>query len=420
VNVRRRGEGPGGEPAASVQIALWGNFGALNLGNECTLAAAIANLRAQLPHVTLICVCSCPGDVATRHGIAAIPIASGANGKDPRGAKPLRLLRRLWAEVAEWIRAWRAMRGVSALLVTGTGILTDHGEGTLGFPYQLFKWCAASRLRGGKVLYLSVGAESISQPLSRLFLRNALRMADYRSYRDAHSVAVLRRNGMRTEGDPIFPDLAFSLALAALPPQAGRGARNAPIVAVGLFNYSVPGPGDADARAAYEGYLEKICGLIGWLQARGCTVRVIIGDLAYDAAVRSDLRALLQRRDASLSADAFADAPATSWQELLGQLEPVDFVIASRFHNLVLALMLGKPAISLSYEPKNEALMQQMRLSEYCQTLDGLDLEQLTDQFVRLQKNADSLRAAIAAQVLVNRDRLGQQYHLVAVEVSAT
>src|SRR5579862_8345206 len=174
------------------------------------------------------------------------------------------------------------------------------------------------------------------------------------------------------------------------------------------------------SRAPYEGYLEKICGLIEWLQARGCTVRVIIGDLAYDAAVRSDLRALLQRRGASVSADAYADAPATSWQELLGQLEPVDFVIASRFHNLVLGLMLGKPSISLSYEPKNEALMQQMGLSEYCQTLDGLDLEQLTDQFVRLEKNADSLRAAIGAQVLVNRDRLGEQYHLVAVEVSAT
>jgi polysaccharide pyruvyl transferase WcaK-like protein len=418
VNVRRRGEGPGGEPAASVQIALWGNFGALNLGNECTLAAAIANLRARLPHATLICVCSRPADVATRHGVAAIPIGCGADDENPHGAKPQRLVRRLWAELADWIRALRAMRGVSALLVTGTGILTDHGEGTLGFPYQLFKWCAATRLRGGKVLYVSVGAESISQPLARLFLRNALRMADYRSYRDAHSMAVLRRNGMRTEGDPIFPDLAFSLALPAPDPEAARGARSAPIVAVGLYNYRVPGPGDAEARAAYEGYLDKICGLIGWLQARGCTVRVIVGDLAYDAAVRSDLRALLQRRGASLSADVFADAPAASWQQLLGQLEPVDFVIASRFHNLVLGLMLGKPAISLSYEPKNEALMQQMGLSEYCQTLDGLDLEQLTAQFVRLEQSTDSLRAAIAAQVLVNRDRLGQQYHLIAVAVS--
>jgi polysaccharide pyruvyl transferase WcaK-like protein len=312
------------------------------------------------------------------------------------------------------------MRGVSALLVTGTGILTDHGEGTFGFPYQLLKWCVAIRLRGGRVLYVSVGAESISQRLSRLFLRNALRMADYRSYRDAHSMAVLRRNGMRTEGDPIFPDLAFSLALPAPPPPALRDTRNAPIVAVGLFNYRSAGSGDAEARAAYEGYLVKICGLIEWLQARGCTVRVIIGDLAYDVAVRSDLRARLQRRGASVSADAFADPPATSWQELLGQLAPVDFVIASRFHNLVLGLMLGKPSISLSYEPKNEALMQQMGLSEYCQTLDGLDLEQLTDQFVRLEKNADSLRAAIGAQVLVNRNRLGEQYHLVAVEVSAT
>ena len=101
------------------------------------------------------------------------------------------------------------------------------------------------------------------------------------------------------------------------------------------------------------------------------------------------------------------------------QLKTVDFVIASRFHNVLLALLLGKPVVSVSYEAKNEALMQQMGLGRFCQTLDGLDLERLLEQFRELQQQADALHATLAEGAADNRARLAAQYDSIAALLSA-
>ena len=42
-------------------------------------------------------------------------------------------------------------------------------------------------------------------------------MADYRSYRDEASSDCLKAIGFRSEQDPVYPDLVFSLPEALLP-----------------------------------------------------------------------------------------------------------------------------------------------------------------------------------------------------------
>jgi len=60
-----------------------------------------------------------------------------------------------------------------------------------------------------------------------------------------------------------------------------------------------------------------------------------------------------------------------------------------------------------------------MGMGIYCQTLDHLDLERLIAQFLELEKNADSLRAVIAARAAVNREQLERQYDLLVAAISA-
>jgi polysaccharide pyruvyl transferase WcaK-like protein len=413
----------GGHDAAppALRVALWGNFGTLNFGNECTLAAAVAGLRRHLPQAALTCVCPDPADVVARHGIAAVAMAGSGAAPSAGAGRIARLARRLRAELVDWWRVLRVVQGTRALIVAGTGILSDHGEGTLGFPYQLFKWCLVTRLAGGRVAFVSVGAESISSRLGRFFLRNALRLATYRSYRDAHSVALLSKCGLRIDAAPVFPDLAFGIDVPAGRTAAPDVTGKRPCVAVGLFNYRGRGEGDTSAAADYDAYLGKLCALIGWLCAGERSVRVIIGDLAYDTAVGEDLRARLGRRQEpgiAMVPGVLDEMPAASWEQLLTQLAGVDYVIASRYHNVLLAVLLGKPTVSLSYEAKNEALMQQVGLADYCQTLDGLDLERLKTQFLGMEKNAEVLRSLMAAQVRANRERLEEQYRLLVAELS--
>jgi polysaccharide pyruvyl transferase WcaK-like protein len=402
-----------------MRIAFWGNFGALNLGNECTLAAAVGNIRARLPDAKLVAICRDPEDAARRHGIAALPM-SGRAAQPAQGRqypKLLRMLRLVGREAADWLRAFRHATTIDALLITGSGILSDEGEGTLGLPYELFKWSLVSKLRGKRLLFVSVGAESLTRPISRAFVKGALKLADYRCYRDVHSAELLQGIGFKNDQDVVRPDLAFSLPRSIAPAHgAALGeSRGAPPgrVAVGVFNYRDRGQLNSADAAAYQTYLDAICSLIAWLLARHYQVRVVIGDFRYDDAVRVDVRAELTRRGLDLTTPSFADDPAASFEQLLDQLAAVDFVIATRYHNLILGLLLGKPVVSVSYEGKHEALMRTMGLADYCQTIDDLDVKRLVDQFQRLEKNADALRAVIVERVADSRASLDEQYELI-------
>jgi polysaccharide pyruvyl transferase WcaK-like protein len=397
-----------------MRIAFWGNFGALNLGNECTLAATVANMRARLPSAQLVSICRGPGDTVARHAIGAVPMCEPREPPERGHVKPLRMLGSVGLELLAWGRAFLDSAGIDALLVTGSGILSDENEGMAGVPYQLFKWALLTRLRGKKLFFVSVGAESLTRPLSRALVKGALRLAHYRSYRDAHSAKVLKALGFDTDRDAIRPDLAFSLpAPTVASPGAVSAASRQRRVAVGLFNYRGRGLGSPADAAAYQVYLDRMCSLILWLLARGDAVRVVIGDFAYDVGVCQDVRAELARRGLDLSNPAFSDDPAASFEQMLEQLASVDVVIASRYHNVVLGLFLGKLVLSLSYEPKHDALMRDMGLGEYCQSIDDFTLERVVEQLQRLERDADSLRPVIVERAAANRARLDEQYDLI-------
>jgi polysaccharide pyruvyl transferase WcaK-like protein len=195
-----------------------------------------------------------------------------------------------------------------------------------------------------------VGAESIGRRLSAEFIKAALRLADYRSYRDAHSAQLLRGLGFNSERDAVCPDLAFSLpgfaastdASVAVTPDAARRTR----VAVGVFNYRGRGQANPQDAAAYHAYLDRICALIQWLLAHDYAATIVIGDFAYDDDVRLDVQSELARRGIEFTSRSYAGEPTTSFEQLMVQLGAVDFVIASRYHNLILGLLLGKPARS--------------------------------------------------------------------------
>jgi len=94
------------------RISLFGNFGSLNLGNECTLQAIIHNIRTLLPNAELECICTNPEDVSARHGVAAISMSRRLVGSPGERSGRLQrnslrrlarlLLARIPGEIVEW------------------------------------------------------------------------------------------------------------------------------------------------------------------------------------------------------------------------------------------------------------------------------------------------------------------------------
>src|SRR5207245_1354156 len=90
-----------------------------------------------------------------------------------------------------------------------------------------------------------------------------------------------------------------------------------------------------------------------------------------------------------------------SFEELLSQLATMKVVVASRFHNLLLALMLGKPALAISFHEKDDSLMTAVGLQEFCQDIANLNVSTLIEQFVRLEEYADRLRQKAEGRAIV-------------------
>lgn len=423
------------------RIVLYGNFGAGNLGNECTLQTAIEQTLRRLPQANLVCVCPDPEDVRVRHNIAAAPslaqnlgwswsdldskrfaraqhdISLRNRGQANRGpvrrlvGKLARLCRivaiRAPQELVHWCKMLRVLARSDVLLVPGTGIVTDDSCGSFGWPYDMFKLTVLATLCNARIVFLSVGAGPFRYRLGSWFIRQSLGSADYRSYRDIDSKRRLENIGFNTANDMVYPDLVFGLSHPLL---TAKRTQNEParIIGLGLKDYATP-IDEADAQS-YRDYLGVMADFVTWLQAQHYTVRLIIGDAQYDTRVRKDLIELLRTRSADTKDTLLLSEPVPTVDELLRQLRETDAVVSPRFHNLVLALMLNKPVIALSDLPKIDALLGDLGLGRFCLALEGLKSEELINRFAQLQNDAENLQPYIRELVKKYHDSVDQQY----------
>jgi polysaccharide pyruvyl transferase WcaK-like protein len=398
-------------------ITLFGNFGTQNLGNEYTLKAILHNVRKAFPNAALSCVCPGPQDASATHHIPAFQMSSryampsrpGALSKNPLVKLLRRVFVRLPLELVEWFKAFRILKGTGMLVMTGTGMLGDFGIGPLELHYEILKWALLAKVRGCKLLFVSVGAGPLAHPVSRLIVKAALSLADYRSYRDTFSKDYLGRIGFETGPDRVYPDLAFSLRPDV--PSSPRRHETARVVGVGLMDYYGRRSRPEEGEDLYRRYLEKMTAFVGWLLDRDYTVQLLIGDVSYDTRIKGDLRTMLRERAPADGAKGeVVEAEVSSVEQLIAQLAKTDVVVATRFHNIALALMLNKPVVALSYHEKVAALMSGIGLSEYCQEIDAPGVDDLVERFTRLERNARTARSLIERKAEEYRNALDEQY----------
>jgi polysaccharide pyruvyl transferase WcaK-like protein len=398
-----------------IKISFFGHFGTMNFGNEATLLVILSRLRLLFPNCDFCCICTSPENVIAAHGIEAVPHTVKSvriwDRQVPLGKRLRMATLGLSEEIREYIRAWRALKGTDMFVIPGTGLLTDaFGLSGMG-PYGLLKWSLTARLRGCRVVFVSVGAGPVDRRLGRLLLKCALSLAEYRSYRDVPSRDVVEGLGVRTRDDRIYPDLVLGLSARLLPAAADREGR--PVVGLGLMEYfekySVANPMRDDA---YERYLESLAVFVGWLLDHEHDVKLLLGDADADTIVVDDLKALLRERLASNFDERVTDHSIGSIQELLSQLSATDLVVATRFHNVLMSLLLDKPVIAISFHHKCSSLMSETGLSEYCHDINQINADTLIAQFQALVRNADDVRQKILQRVETSRRALDEQYEL--------
>jgi polysaccharide pyruvyl transferase WcaK-like protein len=397
------------------KIAFFGAFGQGNFGNDSTLQAMLYYLRRLAPDAEFNCICTGPETVATSFGTSAVP--SRASVAKPRAVdNPLarlarKLLVRIPSEPYRWLKGVKTLWGTDALIIPGTGLLTDaYGLFHWG-PYDMFRWSLAAKLCRCKLLFVSVGAGPVYSRIGRFFVKAALSLADFRSYRDESTLQYLKGIGFQAGSDPVYPDLVFSLP-ENLIPRGHHSERCRSVIGLGLMGHAGRYSAERPTTAVYTAYLETLAEFVKWLLAQEFDVRLLIGDLGDAHAVR-EFKSLLKKRSVTREEDRIIDEPVTSVENLMSQLAATDLVVATRFHSVLLALLLNKPVLAISFHHKCSSLMNQMGLSGYCQDINRLDCGRLIEQFHRLQQNADSVKRMITEKVTACRNALDEQYAIV-------
>ena len=331
----------------------------------------------------------------------------------------------LWYAKHEWrVSGWAAVglkalgRGIDAartaswvrrhdvVIVPGAGVL----EASLplwpwGMPYAMFLLSASGRIFGTKVALVGVGAGAIHKRATRLLSNSAARLAYYRSYRDAGACEALRRRDINTARDHVYVDLAFALPA----PQDEPGDPG--LVGVGVMEYR--GSNDERDRAdeISSAYVTAMKQFVRWLVDNGRRVRLFVGDTnGSDDSVVQEILADLRESRPGLDPSWVAAAATVSFADVIAQMSSCGSVIAIRYHNLVAALRLSKPTISVSYSPKHDVLMADFGLAGFSQPVNALDVDRLTEQFTELGARSEQLRQAMKERNAANEQLLDAQF----------
>jgi len=386
------------------KIVFFGVFGNQNLGNECTLEATMYNIHMALPDATFICLCTVPEDTELRHNIPAFAVHRAYpawldsqlwSGRRSRLMKLLRkILFRIPLELIHWAKGFKVIKGSHMLIVPGTQVVSDYVTGPFSWPYDIFKWAIIAKLCRARLLFLNIGVGPIYHPLSRWFIKASLNLSDYRSYRDIASKRYVEKMGPCRSCHLVYPDLAFSLQSTLLPACQNVGKQR-PVFGIGLKDYlGRGGLRDRHNNRTYRDYLNTL------------------GDVLYDSDVEQDFMELLHERGLMNKDGQIVSEPVFTVKQLLSQIAAIDFLVTSRFHNLVLALMLNKPVVCLSDHGKLDSLMTEIGLIEYCLPLANLDFDDLIDRVVKLEKNAEALKPYVKQKTEEYRRILDEQYSL--------
>jgi polysaccharide pyruvyl transferase WcaK-like protein len=139
-------------PRSGHAIAVVGNYGNRNLGDEGTLASLVKGLRHRRPDVQVTAFSYDTADTERRHGVAAVPAR--------RRAAP-DVFSRVRLSWNHYRVMFSTLRHSDLLVFGGGGWLDDNFKGAFHVPMKTAILACLGRLAGARVVLTSVGTSPI-------------------------------------------------------------------------------------------------------------------------------------------------------------------------------------------------------------------------------------------------------------------
>jgi polysaccharide pyruvyl transferase WcaK-like protein len=402
------------------KIAVLHHAGGGNFGDDAEIASVIDNIRSRWPNTEITVFSMNPEDTAKKHCVTSYPIrrhiwtigyqraraaqAEGRTGflqrirttKNPA----IRLPRAVFAEFKFLSGSRQRIKKFDFLIVSGGGHLTERG-GPWAFPYAILSWFAMAKSAGVKCILLNVGAGPLINPLSKYFVRRALPLANYVSFRDEQSQGLAASIGFKGTSY-VFPDNVY----ASQPPSTKTLRWDSKIVGIAPMPFPADPPFDNRAMV-YRDVISRFAMFTSTLVERSYPITLFGTDIGSDPAAIEDLREQLRVHHA---VDTRPYEPVYSLDELFRQMSALDYVVTCRFHGVVFAHLLNKPVLAVSHHPKVTHLMQALGLSNYCVDIRTFDPADLAGRLDSMVKNRREIKTQMSASLARYKELLKSQF----------
>jgi polysaccharide pyruvyl transferase WcaK-like protein len=409
-----------------------------NLGNSAILSAVMSNITKRITAVEFVAITLSCEQAYRRFGIGGFPLAAvtryeysrwttdgaGEGGeylplkvRIKQSLKRIPFVRRLVRAVRLWrhelvhiANANRVVRRLDGVIVPGGGALDEFWGGPWGHPWNLLKWSVVSRIHRVPFVVLSVGKCSLERPTSRWFIRIALKLASYRSYRDAES-----KRGVQTlidaSQDPVLPDLAFSYPVPVMQKsQAPDSVNRSLLIGISPIAYCDPRVWPSKDEKRYAAYVGRLVEVAAWLLQGGHRLLFFATD-SPDLETISDVIDGIGGPQREAGAVRILPGPVgQSIDNHLKEIGQADLTIASRLHGIILSHLVATPVLAISYDRKVNAQMQIAKQTDYCLEIDTFELNDFIKRFEALKAARLREAAHLRSDALLFRKLLDRQY----------
>lgn len=397
----------------AVRIGLLDHMGYGNLGDAATQEALIANIKSRVADAEIIGFSLNPHDTQKRHDIVSHSIThwrprltkeeatAGDEDSEPRFqlksaikkipivAFLIRRILNLGREIAHLARTFKLLRGLDTLIVAGGGQLSDLWRGPWSHPYNVLKFSVLTKLADRKLLFVNVGAGPLGHPLSKVFAKFSIQLADYISLRDVESQALIDQLGVRRTTH-VFPDSVYALDVSTY--RSAGDTRPRPLVGINPIGFCDPRIWPRSDLAAYTQYLDKLAEFARWLLLEKYDVRIFSGEASVDGHAIDDLKERLRGCLSSGEIERLSDPSRETVEDLLTEMASFDLVVTSKFHGVVFSHLLEKPVVALSYHRKIDDLMQAVGHPHHCLSIESFDVKRLIEALIDVRTNAPILK----------------------------
>ena len=412
-----------------------------NLGNAAILSSMIANVRSRIPGVEIIGVTLNPEDTRLRHGIDVFPITGASHGMYQMAVPPqywsqpgitrrrpgyikeklkgIGWLRRLVQtartvrmERAHIVRAARLVRTLDRVIIAGGGALDDFWGGPWGHPWTLFKFACLSRVYRVPFVFVSVGMCSLNHPLSRRFAGWALRVAEYRSFRDHTSQAAVQAMFPRLEST-VSPDLAYGYGVPEGPAARNDGSSAARLhIAISPIAFCDPRAWPVRDMKRYSRYVYQLAHFMKRAIGDGHRLTLFATENPDTDTVKDVLKILAAESVDTVTIEVIPGPPRQTTERLLQRICDADLVIASRLHGVILSHLMAIPVVAISYDRKVDVHMSEIGQSKYCTNIDDFTTETLAAQFAMLVEARELESDRLRRMVQTYKEQAAAQYDL--------